>query len=171
MKRGICLLFFILIFSLQHIVNYKIKDKKDKSNEIQNKDLLNKNIIFLQNFPDLKQLDLLSDKEYAFQQKAKLLSIKFLPFSERRKFQFMSLQDDSSNIRNNKNWRNFVVLLVSQKGEQKMLRTCINKDIKFNFALVLDFNQQCENVINYLEIYKTNEITPKKEEIDYELLI
>ena len=51
-------------------------------------------------------------------------------------------------------WKNYLVLLISDKGDNKLVKVCFPKEIQDNFAIVTAINTNCNEKIEKIKAYK-----------------
>jgi len=67
------------------------------------------------------------------------------------------------------NWKNYLVLLMGDNGENQLAKVCFPNAVEDNFAIVTDMNKNCQTKINKIQEFKIIEddqtvgSTPKKE--------
>jgi hypothetical protein len=70
-----------------------------------------------------------------------------------------------------KMWKNFLVLLINDKGDNKLTKVCFPKDIQDNFAIVTGINNSCGEKIEKIKSYKIMEEETVNEESNNELKV
>lgn len=48
-----------------------------------------------------------------------------------------------------KNWSNYIVLLMNERGENKLVRVCFTKNLVDNFGLVMNTDKNCKKKVNF----------------------
>jgi hypothetical protein len=61
-----------------------------------------------------------------------------------------------------KHWKNYLVLLMGDNGQNKLTKVCFPADIQDNFAIVTNMNNKCENKIQKIREYKILDPTEDK---------
>ena len=53
-------------------------------------------------------------------------------------------------------WKNFMVLMINDKGDNKIAKVCFPNEVQNNFAIVTDLNGTCVDKIEKIKTYKRN---------------
>jgi hypothetical protein len=128
---------------------------------MRNNDLIDDDLYFLDDIDfklqheDLNSSKLhLTEEEYHTDLKARIFAFKFgRKTSPKDHMKPYSVTDESRKLRA-RGWKNFVVMLIGATGENFLVRVCFPKNLQDNFAIVSDFNKDCNDKIDKINGYK-----------------
>ena len=99
------------------------------------------------NFSNMETKD--QDNEF----KARLYAYKYVN-GNRKMNKLTPYSVDLGEEKLGKNWNNYIVLLMNDRGENKLVRVCFTKNLMDNFGLVMNTEKNCmKKVINFLIFY------------------
>ena len=105
------------------------------------------------NFSNLETKD--EDNEF----KARLFAYKYVNLN-RSKNKLSPYSVDIGDEKLGSNWNNYNVLLMNERGENKIVRVCFTKNLMDNFGLVMNSDKNCKNKVKkFLKIDWTNKKT------------
>lgn len=121
---------------------------------IQNNDLIDGEFVFIENSDFEMDHDELNfsnlennNQDYDF--KARLYAYKHINANRKtNKLRPYSVDVGEEDL--GRNWNNYVVLLMNERGENKIVKVCFTKSIRDNFGLVMNFEKSCADKVNFL---------------------
>jgi hypothetical protein len=94
------------------------------------------------NFSNLETKD--QDNEF----KARLYAYKYVNLN-RKTNKLTPYSVDIGEEKLGSNWNNYVVLLMNNRGENKLVRVCFTKNLVDNFGLVMNTNKNCKIKVKF----------------------
>jgi len=85
-----------------------------------------------------------SNTDYDF--KARLYAYKYVNVN-RKTHKLKPYSVDLGEEQLGPNWNNYIVLLMNDRGENKLVKVCFTKSLRDNFGLVLKFEKSCEDKV------------------------
>jgi hypothetical protein len=128
---------------------------------LKNNDLLDNDFIFLEhedfnlihnddlNYSNMQMED--DDNEF----RARLFSYKFVKANQshmKKGLKPYSISEGTEQV--GPHWKNYHVLMMGPKGENKLLKVCLPLGLEENFALVMNFKKECAPKIQKIKEYK-----------------
>jgi hypothetical protein len=98
------------------------------------------------NFSNLETKD--QDNEF----KARLYAYKYVNMN-RKMNKLTPYSVDLGEEKLGKNWNNYIVLMMNDRGENKLVRVCFTKNLMDNFGLVMNTDKNCKKKVNIYLIY------------------
>lgn len=92
------------------------------------------------NFSNMESKD--QDSEF----KARLYAYKYVNMN-RKANKLTPYSVDLGEEKLGRNWNNYIVLLMNDRGENKLVKVCFTKNLMDNFGLVMNTDKNCKNKV------------------------
>merc|ERR1711957_993235 len=122
---------------------------------LKNNELIDESYVFIDNSDFEMDSDELNysnmdrkDQDNEF--KARLYAYKFVN-GNRKNNKLTPYSVDMGGEKLGRNWNNYNVLLMNDRGENKLVKVCFTKNLMDNFGLVMDTEKPCKNKIDQIK--------------------